>query len=227
MPEPVLRCAGLRKAYRSPAGELAVLRGADLSLAPGEIVAVTGESGAGKTTLLQVLGGLDRADAGELWWDGARVDGLGGRDLARRRAGALGFVFQSYQLMPELDARDNVALAARIAFASGRTESLAAADRLLAAVGLAGRGRHLPSALSGGECQRVALARALAARPRVLLADEPTGNLDESSGAAVMDLLLRLAREQGVAVLLVTHSPAHAARADRRLALRGGVLVPA
>lgn len=227
MPEPVLRCAGLRKAYRSPAGELPVLQGVDLALAPGEVVAVTGESGAGKTTLLQVLGGLDRADAGELWWDGRRVDGLSGRELSRRRGGALGFVFQSYQLMPELDARDNVALAARVALGRPRAAALAEADRLLASVGLAGRGRHLPSALSGGECQRVALARALGTGPRVLLADEPTGNLDEASGAAVMELLLALARERGAAVLLVTHSPSHAARADRRLALRAGLLAPA
>jgi len=224
MPDPVLRCAGLRKAYRSPAGEVPVLRGVDLALAPGEVAAVTGDSGAGKTTLLQVLGGLDRADGGELWWDGRRVDGLGARELARRRAGAIGLVFQSYQLMPELDARDNVALAARIAPGRSRAEALAEADRLLAAVGLAARGRHLPAALSGGECQRVALARALVNRPRVLLADEPTGNLDESSGAAAMDLLLSLAREHGAAVLLVTHSPVHAARADRRLVLRGGEL---
>lgn len=226
MPEPVLRCFGLRKAYRSPSGELPVLRGIDLELAAGETVAVTGESGAGKSTLLQVLGGLDRADSGELWWAGVRVDQLPGRELARRRAGSLGFVFQSYQLMPELDARENVALARRVAGLSGRRESLESAERLLDSVGLSARSRHLPSALSGGECQRVALARALANRPRLLLADEPTGNLDEASGAAVMDLLLGLARDQGVAVLLVTHSPVHAARCSRRLVLRGGLLAP-
>jgi lipoprotein-releasing system ATP-binding protein len=227
MPDPVLSCQGLRKAYASPSGELPVLRGVDLALAAGETVAVMGESGAGKSTLLQVLGGLDRPDAGELRWEGARVDGLSGRELARRRAGSLGFVFQSYQLMPELDARDNVALALRIAGGSGRRKALAVADRLLGDVGLGARARHLPSALSGGECQRVALARALANRPRLLLADEPTGNLDEASGSAVMDLLLRLAHDQGVAVLLVTHSTAHAARCSRRLVLRGGVLAPA
>lgn len=226
MPEPVLRCQGLRKAYRSPAGELPVLRGVDLELAPGETVAVMGESGAGKSTLLQVLGGLDRADAGELRWGEVRVDRLTGRALAARRAGFLGFVFQSYQLMPELDARENVALALRIAGACRAREALAAADALLGSVGLAARARHLPSALSGGECQRVALARAMANRPRLLLADEPTGNLDEASGGAVMDLLLGLARERGAAVLLVTHSAAHAARCSRRLVLRGGALLP-
>ena len=225
MPEPVLACRGLAKAYRSPAGELPVLRGADLEVARGEVVAITGDSGAGKTTLLQVLGGLDRADSGELSWQGRRVDGLPAAALAARRA-ALGFVFQNYQLMPELDARENVALAARIHGRPSR-EALAEADRLLAAVGLAARARHLPAALSGGECQRVALARALVNRPAILLADEPTGNLDEASGAAVMDLLLALARADGAAVLLVTHSPAHAARADRRLALRAGRLAPA
>ena len=225
MPDPVLACRGLTKAYRSPAGELPVLRGADLEVGGGEVVAITGDSGAGKTTLLQVLGGLDRADSGELSWQGRRVDGLPAGPLAARRA-ALGFVFQNYQLMPELDARENVALAARIHGRPAR-EALAEADRLLGAVGLAARARHLPAALSGGECQRVALARALVNRPAILLADEPTGNLDEASGAAVMDLLLGLARADGAAVLLVTHSPAHAARADRRLALRAGRLAPA
>lgn len=225
MPETVLACRGLEKAYRSPAGELPVLRGVDLEVARGEVVAVTGDSGAGKTTLLQVLGGLDRPDAGELSWQGRPVGRLAGGELARRRA-ALGFVFQNYQLMPELDARENVALAARIHGRPAR-EALAEADRLLGAVGLGGRARHLPSALSGGECQRVALARALVNRPAILLADEPTGNLDEASGAAVMDLLLGLARADGAAVLLVTHSPAHAARADRRLVLRAGRLAAA
>ncbi len=225
MPEAVLACRGLSKAYRSPAGELPVLRGAELEVARGEVVAITGESGAGKTTLLQVLGGLDRPDAGELLWQGRRVDGLAAGELAARRA-ALGFVFQNYQLMPELDARENVALAARIHGRPAR-EALAEADRLLVAVGLAARARHLPATLSGGECQRVALARALVNRPAILLADEPTGNLDEASGAAVMDLLLALARADGAAVLLVTHSAAHAARADRRLALRAGRLAPA
>jgi len=226
MPDIVLACRGLTKAYRSPAGELPVLRGVDLELARGEVVAVTGESGAGKTTLLQVLGGLDAPDAGELAWEGRPVARLSAAERARLRSAAMGFVFQNYQLMPELDARENVALAARI---RGRpaAEALAAADRLLAAVGLAGRGRHLPSALSGGECQRVALARALVNRPALLLADEPTGNLDEASGAAVMDLLISLARADGAAVLLITHSAAHAARADRRLALSGGRLRPA
>lgn len=227
MPEAVLSCSGLRKAFRTPGGELPVLCGVDLELQAGETVAVTGESGAGKSTLLQVLGGLDRADAGELRWEGARVDGLSGRELARRRAASLGFVFQSYQLMPELDARENVALARRVAGLGGEREALADADRLLASVGLAERTRHSPAALSGGECQRVALARALANQPRILLADEPTGNLDERSGALVMDLLLALARERGAAVLLVTHSAAHAARCSRRLALRGGLLAPA
>jgi ABC-type lipoprotein export system ATPase subunit len=226
MPDPVLRCVGLRKAYVTPSGELPVLRGVELELAAGEIVAITGESGAGKSTLLQVLGGLDRADGGELWWAGKRVDGLTGRELARRRSGTLGFVFQNYQLMPELDARENIALAARIAGASG-SRALDAADRLLGVVGLSSRARHLPSALSGGECQRVALARALVNQPSLLLADEPTGNLDESSGGSVMELILALAREEGAAVLLVTHSPVHAARAGRRMVLRGGVLAAA
>lgn len=226
MPDPVLQCAGLAKAYRSAAGVIEVLRRVDLSVAAGETVSIRGASGAGKTTLLQVLGGLDRADRGELSWAGRRVDGLGASALAGLRARHVGFVFQNYQLMPELDARDNVALAARIAGAPTAV-ARARADELLGLVGLAARADHLPSALSGGECQRVALARALVNRPALLLADEPTGNLDEATGAAVMDLLLSVCRAQGTALILVTHSPDFARLAGRRLVLRAGELSPA
>ncbi len=226
MPEPVLRCSGLAKAHRSAAGALEILRRVDLEVAAGESVSIRGASGAGKTTLLQLLGGLDRADRGELSWSGRRVDGLGAAALAGLRARHVGFVFQNYQLMPELDARDNVALAARIAGASSAA-ARARADGLLAQVGLSGRAHHLPSALSGGECQRVALARALANRPPLLLADEPTGNLDEATGAAVMELLLAVCRSSGAALVLVTHSAEFARLADRRLVLRAGELCPA
>ncbi len=222
MAEFVLRSLGLTKAYGSSAGPLPILRGIDLSVAAGESVAITGESGAGKTTLLQILGGLDRADAGELWWGSQRVDGLSRSEVTARRTN-LGFVFQNYQLMPELNARENIALAARIQGQSS-LRALAAADELLARVGLTARALHLPSALSGGECQRVALARALVNRPSLVLADEPTGNLDETTGAAVMDLLLRLVQEQGAGLLLVTHSMKHAARASRQLILQNGTL---
>lgn len=226
MPEPVLQCTGLAKAYRSAAGLIEVLRRVDLAVAPSESVSIRGASGAGKTTLLQVLGGLDRADRGELSWSGRRVDGLGASALAGLRARQVGFVFQNYQLMPELDARDNVALAGRIAGASSAT-ARARADALLGLVGLSARARHLPAALSGGECQRVALARALVNRPPILLADEPTGNLDEATGAAVMDLLLSVCRAEGTALVLVTHSADFARLAGRQLVLRSGELTPA
>lgn len=225
MAEFVLRSVGLTKSYGSAAGPLPILRGIDLTVAAGESVAITGESGVGKTTLLQILGGLDNADAGELWWGSQRVDPLSRREVAARRTN-LGFVFQNYQLMPELNARENVALAARIQ-GQARSQALAAADVLLARVGLSARALHLPAALSGGECQRVALARALMNRPALVLADEPTGNLDEITGSAVMDLLLQLVHEQGAGLLLVTHSMKHAARASRRLVLQNGTLHPA
>ena len=226
MPDPVLQCSGLAKAYRSAAGPVEVLRRVDLAVAAGESVSIRGASGSGKTTLLQVLGGLDRADRGELLWAGRRIDGLGPAVLAGLRARHVGFVFQNYQLMPELDARDNVALAGRIA-GLGAVASAARAEALLDLVGLAGRVRHLPSALSGGECQRVALARALVNRPALLLADEPTGNLDEATGAAVMQLLLEVCRAQGAALVLVTHSADFARLTGRQLVLRGGELLPA
>ena len=223
MPEPVLRCLGLRKAYRSPAGELPVLRGVDLELASGEAVAVTGESGAGKSTLLQVLGGLDRADAGELWWGGQRVDRLPGRELARRRAGSVGFVFQSYQLIPTLTAEENVLLPAELA---GNAAGAAARARmLLDEVGLAERRDHYPVQLSGGEQQRVALARAFMLRPPILMADEPTGNLDTANGAHVLELLLNMNLKENTTLVLVTHDPQLAARAARRIHMRDGVIV--
>lgn len=226
MSDPVLSCSGLAKAYRSPSGSIEVLRRVNLTVSVGESVSIRGASGAGKTTLLQVLGGLDRADCGELAWSGRRVDGLSATALASLRARQVGFVFQNYQLMPELDARDNVALAARIAGLT-TVAARARANELLGLVGLSARADHLPSALSGGECQRVALARALVNRPPLLLADEPTGNLDESTGAAVMELLLSICRAQGTALVLVTHSADFARLAARQLVLRSGELTPA
>jgi putative ABC transport system ATP-binding protein/lipoprotein-releasing system ATP-binding protein len=193
-----------------------VLRGVDLVVRAGESVAIRGESGSGKSTLLNLLAGLDTPDAGALAWAGAPA-------AAVRRARYLGMVFQSFYLIPEIDALDNVLMAARIAGGAGTAERERARS-LLTRVGLAERLDHVPAHLSGGERQRVAIARALMNGPRLVLADEPTGNLDEHTGDAVIDLLLGLCAETGTALVLVTHNSAHAAKAGRRLVLRQGRL---
>ncbi len=226
MSEPVLQAKGLTKSYRSATGLLEILRGIDLTVEAGESVSIRGASGAGKTTLLQVLGGLDAPNKGELSWMGRRVDKLRSTSLAGLRSRHIGFVFQNYQLMPELGAQDNVALAGRIAGMS-LLEARTRAFELIKLVGLSSRSRHLPSALSGGECQRVALARALMNRPALLLADEPTGNLDEVTAVEMMNLLLSISREQGAALVLVTHSSEFARLASRQLILRAGGLLNA
>lgn len=223
MPEPVLRAAGLSRSYASPAGPLSVLNAVSLEVRSGESVSIRGSSGSGKTTLLQILGGLDLPDAGKV------EVLLPGRGLCPPRMAlgrGVGFVFQNYQLMPELSALENVALAARIAGISS-AEAARRARELLGQVGLAARADHLPSKLSGGECQRVALARALVNRPPVLLADEPTGNLDERTAEEVMSLMLGVVATLGTALVLVTHSREFAERASRRYVLSGGALSPA
>ena len=223
MPDVVLRACGLAKAFASPAGPLPVLTDVSLEVSAGESVSIRGSSGSGKTTLLQQLSGLDQPDAGEV-----RVLAPGAGLVAPRASlgRGVGFVFQNYQLMPELTALENVALAARIAGTSVAAAE-AAARELLTQVGLGARLAHLPAKLSGGECQRVAIARALVNRPSVILADEPTGNLDERTGAEIMDLLLGVVADRGAALILVTHSREFAERAGRRLVLSGGVLSPA
>ncbi len=218
---PVLRATGLAKRFPSGPRTIEVLRGVDLAVAAGESVSIRGESGSGKTTLLNLVAGLELADAGAIEWEGEPVTGWTLDRLAVRRARFLGMVFQAFYLVPELTAFDNVLLAARIAGPVGAAER-ARAGELLARVGLAERAEHLPGKLSGGERQRVALARALINRPRVILADEPTGNLDERTAHSVMDLLLGLAVEERVALVLVTHNKDHAARTDRRLFLHLG-----
>jgi lipoprotein-releasing system ATP-binding protein len=223
MSEPVLQAKGLTKSYRSATALLEILRGIDLTVGAGESVSIRGASGAGKTTLLQVLGGLDAPNKGELNWLGRRVDKLRSSALASLRSKHIGFVFQNYQLMPELGAQDNVALAGQIA-GMPLEEARTRAFELIKLVGLSSRSRHLPSALSGGECQRVALARALMNRPALLLADEPTGNLDEVTAVEMMNLLLSISREQGAALVLVTHSSEFARLASRQLVLRAGSL---
>jgi predicted ABC-type transport system involved in lysophospholipase L1 biosynthesis ATPase subunit len=223
MPDLVLQARGLSKIFASPAGPLPVLTDVSLEVFAGESVSIRGSSGSGKTTLLQQLGGLDQPDAGEV-----RILGPGAGLVAPRTSlgRGVGFVFQNYQLMPELTALENVALAARIAGVPTPSAN-AAARALLVQVGLGARLEHLPAKLSGGECQRVAIARALVNRPSVILADEPTGNLDERTGAEIMDLLLGVVADRGAALVLVTHSREFAERAGRRLVLSGGVLSPA
>ncbi len=202
---------------------LTVLDGVTLEVTTGEVVAVTGPSGSGKSTLLGLIAGLDRPTAGSIALDGVEITRLPEDALARLRRDRIGFVFQAYHLIPTLTALENVAVPLELA---GRIDALQRADALLGAVGLGERAHHYPAQLSGGEQQRVALARAVALRPRLLLADEPTGNLDSSTGAGVVDLLLALNREQGSTLLLVTHDPALAGRAERVVALRDGRIMP-
>jgi putative ABC transport system ATP-binding protein len=209
---------------RLPSGgaSLTILDGVSLEVAAGEVVAVTGPSGSGKSTLLGLLAGLDTPSAGSITVDGVEVTRLGEADLARFRRRTIGFVFQSYHLIPTLTAIENVAVPLELA---GSTQPLVTARRLLDEVGLAGRADHYPAQLSGGEQQRVAIARAVALAPPVLLADEPTGNLDSATGGQIIDVLLALNRQRGSTLVLVTHDPALAARAGRAIALRDGRLV--
>jgi len=226
MSVPILNVCGLTKSYPSPAGAIPVLRGVDMQVNAGESVSIRGESGSGKTTLLYCMAGLEQADHGDLEWEGRSVIGLNTAERARARAEVLGFVFQSYYLTPELDVLENVLLARRLA-GRIRPEDRTRAKDLLERVGLAARLRHVPGKLSGGEAQRVAVARALLNRPRLLLADEPTGNLDERTAEEVICLLLRLCSQEGTALTLVTHHAGFAGRTARALRLEHGVLAPA
>jgi len=218
---PVLRATGLRKNYRSGDSTLEVLRGVDLAVAAGESVSIRGESGSGKSTLLNLLAGLDRPEAGELFWGTEAAHRLSLGDITERRGRFLGMVFQAYYLIPEIDALANILMAARMVGSAGAAERNRAAT-LLKRVGLAERGHHLPAHLSGGERQRVAVARALMNRPSVILADEPTGNLDERTGDEVIALLLEVCAEENAALVLVTHNPAHAKKTNRQLLLKNG-----
>jgi predicted ABC-type transport system involved in lysophospholipase L1 biosynthesis ATPase subunit len=212
----VLTASGLAKSYLSGDRRIEVLRSVDLRVTAGESVSIRGESGSGKSTLLNLLSGLDVPDGGTIHWADAAP-------APERRAQFLGMVFQSFYLIPELDAFQNVLMAARMVRRPGGAER-ARAKELLGRVGLAERATHLPAQLSGGERQRVAVARALMNSPQLLLADEPTGNLDERTGDAVIELLLALCRETGTALVLVTHNVAHAAKTNRSLFLHDGVL---
>lgn len=216
MSNAVLAGRALAKSYVSGDRRIPVLREVSLEVAAGESVSIRGESGSGKSTLLNLLSGLDVPDSGTIEWGGAAP-------AVDRRAKFLGMVFQSFYLIPELNAEQNVLMAARMVRAPTGA-ARARTKELLARVGLAERATHLPAQLSGGERQRVAVARALLNAPQLLLADEPTGNLDEQTGDAVVELLLELCRESKTALVLVTHNVAHAQKTSRGLFLHEGVL---
>jgi putative ABC transport system ATP-binding protein len=221
---PALALHGILKIYGSGAVAVRALDGVDLDLAPGEFVSVEGPSGCGKTTLLNLLGLLDQPTEGSLEWNGQPVGRLPERERARRRLTGVGFIFQRFYLLPTLTAEENIALPMRGARldASVRT---ARTRELLAAVGLADRARSKPHQLSGGEEQRVAIARALANEPGLLLADEPTGELDRANTESVLDLLVDAQRRTAATVVLVTHNPAVARRAHRHLTMADGRIV--
>jgi ABC-type lipoprotein export system ATPase subunit len=221
--EAVLRARGLRRDYGRDAGLVRAVDGIDLDVAAGESLAIMGPSGSGKSTLLHLLGGLDRPTAGAAWLAGQRVDQLSERALARLRRDAVGFVFQAFHLMEELTAAENIELPALLAGRSPRAARRRALG-LLEQVGLADRARHLPSALSGGQRQRVAVARALANDPLVVMADEPTGNLDSEATMEVLRLFEGL-HEAGQTLIIVTHDARIAATADRLITMRDGAFV--
>ena len=225
MSEAPLRLAGVARRFRTEAGELTVLTEAELVLEAGEIVALVAPSGTGKSTLLHLAGLLERPDAGEVFVAGRAAGTLSddGRTAIRRTE--IGFVYQFHHLLPEFTAEENVVLP-QMANRTPRAAAEARARQLLASFGLAGREHHRPGRLSGGEQQRVAIARALANGPRILLADEPTGNLDVGTSDLVFEELLTAVRGQGVAALIATHNPALAARMDRVVTLRDGRIVP-
>jgi putative ABC transport system ATP-binding protein len=220
---PIVRTRGLRKEYGSGEGLVRAVDEVDLEVAPGEAVAIMGPSGCGKSTLLHLLGGLDRPSAGELWLEGRRIDRLSERGLAQFRRHDVGVVFQAFHLMDELTAQENVELPALLAGRSPR-EARRRARELLGQVGLSDRAGHLPSALSGGQRQRVAIARSLANEPRIVLADEPTGNLDSGATLEVLRLFDSL-HAAGLTFIVVTHDERIAATADRMISMRDGAFV--
>ncbi len=220
-PAVVVRASGLRKTFPTAAGPLEVLRGVDLEVERGESVSIAGESGSGKSTLLALLAGLDAPTAGSLDVAGIDLAAAGEADLADFRARTVGIVFQHFHLIRSLTALENVRLPLELRDGADRERR---AEDVLASVGLAARAGHFPAQLSGGERQRVAIARALVTEPELLLADEPTGNLDERTGESVIELLFDLAARSATTLVLVTHSAALAARCARSLVLHEGIL---
>jgi lipoprotein-releasing system ATP-binding protein len=221
----MIRIQGLEKTYRTARGELTLFRGLDLTIAAGEMVAIVGQSGAGKSTLLHVLGALDAPTAGSVLCASVDVNRLNPTQAAAFRNREVGYVWQFHYLLPEFTALENVAMPL-LARGVRKAEALAVAAGWLREVGLAERHEHRPGELSGGEQQRVALARALVNKPRLLLADEPTGDLDEATAGRIFDLIERLHRTHGLTSILVTHNMDLAARCTRGLRLEGGKLTP-
>lgn len=221
MTSPILSLTDVTLTLDGNAGPVEILHGITLSVATGETVGLVGPSGSGKSSLLMLMGGLDRATGGRVEALGQNLTPMTEDQLARFRRDNMGVVFQSFHLIPTMTALENVATPLELA---GRKDAFARAEEELTAVGLADRMQHYPGQLSGGEQQRVALARAAAPRPRILLADEPTGNLDEANGRAIMDLLFDLRDRHGATLIMVTHAPELAARCDRVIGLRDGRL---
>jgi putative ABC transport system ATP-binding protein len=221
MNTPIIRATALARRYQLGTGFVDALRGVDLTVAAGEFVALVGPSGSGKSTLLHLIGGLVRPTGGEIWVDDLELGQASDQQLVVYRRDTLGFIFQSFNLLPIKTAWENVAVPLMLAGAP-QAERRGRAEALLAQLGLGKRTDHRPSELSGGEQQRVAIARALANRPRLLIADEPTGNLDSRTGSEIMHLLRSLVRDEGLTLILVTHDPGVAAYADRIVRLRDG-----
>jgi putative ABC transport system ATP-binding protein len=222
MPDAILHCHSLSRTYRSGGHDLTVLKDITFSIEPGEFLAILGPSGSGKTTLLGLLAGLDRPSTGSVTVDGQELGTLSEDERARLRAEKIGFVFQSFQLIPTLTAQENVQVPLEL---RGEPDSRSRARELLGRVGLAGREHHYPAQLSGGEQQRVAVARGFSSRPLVLFADEPTGNLDASTGATIIELMVNLNRDLGTTLVLVTHDLELASRAHRTIRLADGRVV--
>jgi len=223
----LIQASEIGKTYRKGGREIPVLRGASVNVVDGEFVAIVGQSGSGKSTLLHLLGTLDTPDAGTIHYDGARIDSLPSQERDRLRNQAFGMVFQFYHLLPELSTLENVILPSMISrgvmsYWWGRGELESRGMQMLEMVGLAHRRTHRPRELSGGEMQRAAIARALMNQPRLLLADEPTGNLDAQTGAGVMEMLCSLKERQGLTIVMVTHDPHIARQADRVVRLTEG-----
>ncbi len=226
MNDPALDLQGITKSYNPGApNEVKVLRGIDLQVAPGEVVALVAPSGAGKSTLLHIAGLLDTPDAGKVGIGGEDMTGLGDRRRTAVRRADVGFIYQFHHLLPEFTALENIVLP-QLAGGTGRSAAEARARELLLQVGIEGRADHRPAALSGGEQQRVAFCRALANAPRLLLADEPTGNLDPATSDQVFGTLMALVRSTGLAALIATHNLELAGRMDRQIRLDAGRLVP-